>query len=176
MLDRETSPALHRGSHAVTPWSPRGLRERLLDREQLHLHGSGGVVPQPHPPRAAAHLTILKVLLRPPASWIEGDGHRLAAVWTSHVGLGLEGRRVLFFTLVEGVSVVVPHGIVISRRHDSWQSGSLDGLFGMSRPLHVRLADRRCWGRSGARARAVVALIPGPPLLSGEGGRETFSG
>src|SRR5712692_9306326 len=170
MLDRETSPALHRGSHAVTPWSPRGLRERLLDREQLHVPGSGGVVPQPHPPRAATHLTILNVLLRPPAPWIEGDSHRLAAVWTSHVGLGLEGRRILVFTLVEGVSVVVPHGIVISRRHDSWQSSSLDGLFGMSRQLHIRLAGRRCWGWSGARARADAALTPRPPREKGGGG------
>src|SRR5713101_6947127 len=133
MLDRETSPALHRGSHAVTPWSPRGLRERLLDREQLHLHGSGGVVPQPHPPRAAAHLTILKVLLRPPASRIERDGHRLAAVWAGHVGLGLEGRRVLLFALLEGVGVVIPHGIVIRRRHGAWQSSGRAGGGGATR-------------------------------------------
>ena len=95
--------------------------DQLLDGEQLHVHGSGGVVPQPHPPRAAAHLAILDVLLRPPASRIERDGHRLATVWAGHVGLGLEGRRVLLFALLKGV-VVVPHGIVIRRRQ--WRVGT----------------------------------------------------
>src|SRR3989442_7468983 len=84
--------------------------------------GWGGVVPRPPPPRAAAHLAILDVLLRPPASRIERDGHRLAAVWAGHVGLGLEGRRILLFALFKGVGVVVPHGIVIRRRHGAWQS------------------------------------------------------
>src|SRR3989475_7871369 len=87
--------------------------------DQLHVHAPGGVVPDPPPPRAAAHLAILDVLLRPPASRIERDGHRLAAVWAGHVGLGLEGRRVLLFAVLKGVGVV-PHGIVIRRRHGAW--------------------------------------------------------
>src|SRR3989442_14670794 len=82
--------------------------------------GWGGVVPRPPPPRAAAHLAILDVLLRPPASRIERDGHRLAAVWAGHVGLGLEGRRVLLFALLKGVGVV-PHGIAIRRSHGAWE-------------------------------------------------------
>src|SRR3989442_833662 len=101
--------------------------------------GGGGVVPRPPPPRAAAHLAILDVLLRPPASRIERDGHRLAAVWAGHVGLGLEGRRVLLFALLKGVGVVVPHGIVIRRRHGAWQSSSRAGGGGATRKKpHIR--------------------------------------
>src|SRR3989454_1788669 len=75
------------------------------------------------PPRSTLfpYTTLFRsVLLRPPASRIERDGHRLAAVWAGHVGLGLEGRRVLLFALLKGVGVV-PHGIVIRRRHGAWE-------------------------------------------------------
>src|SRR3989454_2103686 len=70
------------------------------------------------PPRSTLfpYTTLFRsVLLRPPASRIERDGHRLAAVWAGHVGLGLEGRRVLLFAVLKGVGVV-PRGIVIRDR------------------------------------------------------------
>src|SRR2546426_9971183 len=94
------------------------------------------------PPRSTLfpYTTLFRsVLLRPPASRIERDGHRLGAVWAGHVGLGLEGRRVLLFALLKGVGVVVPHGIVIRRRHGAWQSSSRAGGGGATRKKpHIR--------------------------------------
>src|SRR5712691_2714085 len=90
-----TEPMRRPPPDARTGGGRRSRVEQLLDGEQLNVYSSGSVVPQPHPPRAAAHLAILDVLLRPPASGIERDGHRLATVGAGHVGLGLEGRRVL---------------------------------------------------------------------------------
>src|SRR5438552_17237433 len=57
---------------------------------ELHFRGPGGVVPQPHPPRAAAHLAVLDVVLRSPARRIEAEADGFAAVRAGAVRCGLE--------------------------------------------------------------------------------------